>query len=436
MLGHLLHYWYDPLGFLVRCAREYGDVVKLHIGKPTLLLTNPDDIRHVLVTHADRYAKTLRISGALGRRALGESVLTSLGEEHRKRRRALQPSFHSRAIEVFGTVVTDAVDRWRTDRQDGERLNIADHMRLLARRIMTHVLFGSDIERDDSTLLDAISTRRRYHEHIVGAVLPAQYQPARVLFGYRKAIRHIDVALSRALHMRRESTEHADDMLSQWIRTRYDDGTSMTDAEIRAEALTFMDTGFETIGIALTWTWYLLAEHPDVEARLASELRDILGDRLPCAGDLPRLRYTAAVFKESLRLYPPAWNFVRTALASDMLPCGVQVQRGTKLFLCQYIVHRNPTYFSQPEAFNPDRFEEQADSERRRFRYFPFGGGPHVCLGEPLAELECVLVLATLASRLKFELEPDQTVRPDVGFALRPHNGIRVRVMRKPAPGA
>ena len=416
---------------------KYGDVVGLQLGKPTLLLTNPDDIGQVLVTHADRYAKTVRISGRLGQQQLGNSVLTASGAEHRKQRRAVQPLFHPKATEVFAEVIIEALDKWMIGRTHGERLEMSDHMRGLAQRIMINALFGRDIADHDLALQNAVRIRRRYHEHIVGGVLPLpQFQPARVLFQYRGAIRHIDRVLRLALEKRRGSTQPSSDMLSAWLRTRYEDGTAMTDAQIRAEALTFMDTGYETIGVALTWTWYLLASHPQVEARLASELRDVLNGRMPGADDISKLRYTASVFKESLRIYPPTWNFARTALLRDVLPSGTEVLPGMKLFLCQYVVHRNPRYFSEPEAFRPERFDGRADSDRPRFSYFPFGGGAHRCLGESFAELEGILAIAALAQRFRFELEPGPAVRLNADFALRPRDGIWMKVLKKDVPPA
>lgn len=431
-LGHLPQFWRDPLGFLVRCAAEYGDVVSLRIGRPTLLLTNPDDIRHVLVTHAGRYSKTPRISGPSGRRRLGNSVLSSSGSEHLKQRRAMQPLMHSKALDVFAGAITHAVDEWMSDRSDGSRLDIAEHMQALARRIMTTVLLGSDAEDADGTVAQAVRTRRRYHEHVVGAALP-QYRPSRIAFQYRKARKILDALLAEAIQLRRTSTRHFDDMLSRWIQIRYVDDTAMTDEQIHAEALTFIDTGYETISAALTWTWYLLARHPHVETRLASEMRDVLGGRLPYAEDVPKLRYTAAVLKESLRLYPPAWNFARTALEPDVLPCGVEVLPGMKLFLCQYIVHRRRRYFVDPDEFKPERFSGEASSDRPRFSYFPFGGGPHACLGEAFAELESIVVLASLAQRFRFELEPGHTMKMDAGFALRPRHGMGMHVVAKNA---
>ena len=204
-------------------------------------------------------------------------MLTSLGGEHRKQRRALQPLFSPKAVEAFADVITDAASDWSSARMNDERLDIADQMRTLAQRIMMHALFGSDIQDEDGALWHAIRVRRVYHEHVVGAVLPLpQFQPSRILFQYSKAIRHIDAALNRVISLRRASTRHSNDMISRWTRTSYEDGRSMGDAQIRAEALNFIDTGYETISAALAWTWYLLAEHAQVEGRVTEELRDVL----------------------------------------------------------------------------------------------------------------------------------------------------------------
>lgn len=430
LLGHLPQFWRDPRQFLVACAETYGDVVRLQIGAPTLLLTSPHDLQHVLVAHPERYAKTLRISGPRGQRALGESVATSLGTAHLHSRRALQPSFHLTALEAFGPRIAAAATSWVSERTDGERLNLAEHMRALALRVMALTLFGHDLSRD-TTLLAAIAARRRYHESVVGTRLPsAMSGTASLLPGYRRALKTIDAALTRALHAHRQAaTPHTDHMLSHWTRARRSDGAPLTDAHIRDEALTFIDTGYETIGAALTWTCYLLAQHPDVEDRLASELVGVLNGRSPTAADLRQLPYAAAVLKESLRLYPPAWNFVRTALTSDVLPSNVPVAPGTKLFLCPYIVQRNPRYFPDPQTFSPDRFLGQRDQPR--FSYFPFGGGPHVCIGQPLAELECLLILSEVTQRLRFELVSREPPALDSAFALRPRHGLWARVRIK-----
>jgi cytochrome P450 len=257
-----------------------------------------------------------------------------------------------------------------------------------------------------------------------------QYQPARILFEYRKAIKHIDAALARTIQERR-SGKHSNDMLSGLIHTRYDDGTGMTDDQIRTEALTFIDTGYETISAALTWTWYLLAQHPNIEATLAAGLAAILNGKPPRAEDIQKLQYIDKVLKESMRLYPPTWNFVRSVLEEDVLPCGVTVQPGSKLLLCQYIVQHNPRYFPEPARFDPQRFSAEAERDRPKYSYFPFGGGAHICLGETFAELECAVVLATIAQRFKFQLEPGQTVKLNAGLALRPQNGIWVQASTK-----
>jgi cytochrome P450 len=432
LLGHLPKYRRHRLNFLVRCAADYGDVVKLHIGTPTLLLTNPDDIKHVLITHPERYAKTLRISGMHGQQALGKGLLTSLGTEHLKQRRAMQPLFHPRAIEAFTGLIVSETQAWSQDWGEGEAINIVREIRELAQAIMIKTLFGSDYVDEGGTLAKAINVRRRYYEHILGALLPLpQYQPARILLEYRKAIKLIDAVLNQALQTRRASHQHSGDMLSGLMHIRYEDGITQSDSQIRTEALTFMDTGYETISAALTWTWYLLAQHPEIESTLAAELKCVLNRRLPVTGDAQKLPYTEMVLMESMRLYPPTWNFVRTVLKEDTLPCGATVKPGSKLFLCQYIVHHNPRYYPDPERFDPQRFSSKPDKDRPRYTYFPFGGGAHICLGETFAELECILVLATLAQRFKFVLEPDQTVELKAGLALRPQNAIWMRVYAK-----
>jgi cytochrome P450 len=205
----------------------------------------------------------------------------------------------------------------------------------------------------------------------------------------------------------------------------------MTDQQVRDEAVTLFITGYETIGEALTWTSYLLSQHQAIEAKFFAEVDEVLGGRVPSAGDLPRLGYSGMVLAESMRLYPPTWIFIRMTLQEDKLPSGATISAGSKLYLCPYVMHRHPRYFPDPNRFDPERFTETAKKERPQFAYFPFGGGARVCIGEHFAKMEGTLVLASIAQRFRLSLVPGQTIVPEPKMTLRPKHGLMMRIQQR-----
>jgi cytochrome P450 len=302
-------------------------------------------------------------------------------------------------------------------------------MGLVQRNIVKSVL-GSDVDDEMPALLDAITIRRLYMEHVFFSPFP-EWIPSRIGWRYRTAMQRIDAIVYRAIHARRTRPADAEDLLSLLLLAKYDDGTGMTDQQVRDEAVTLFITGYETMGEALTWTSYLLSQHPDIEAKFFAEVDDVLGGRAPGAEDLPKLGYTGMILAESMRLFPPTWIFVRIAQQEDKLPSGAIIPAGSKMYLCPYVMHRHPRYFPDPERFNPERFTEAAKKERPQFSYFPFGGGARVCIGEHFAKMEGTLVLASIAQKFRLSLVPDQTIVPEPKMTLRPRGGIRMRVFRR-----
>ncbi len=416
------------LGYTSRGRLPYDSAVKLRVGEPTYLLTHPDDVRHVLVKNAANYRKTPFLASERGRRRAGRGLLTSAAGEHRRQRRLLQPLFHSQSVERYERAILDCTDRLKSRLRHGEEIDLAVEMTDLTQSVILAVLFGDELAGDGlDTLAEAIRRRRRYTEYVYHGRLPLrEFLPTGVARRYRQAMEVIDAEIYSAIQRRRSNRGEPRDLISQLVEATYKDGSSMSDEQVRDEVLTFTSTGYETLGEAMTWAWYLLAGHPQADAELRAELKQVLAGRPPGAADLPTLSYTEMVLAETMRLYPPTWIFARIPEAHDKLPSGTWVPAGAKLYICQYVLHRHPRYFTDPERFDPYRFAP--GRERPRFVYLPFGDGPHKCLGEHLAKLEGVLAVASLAQDVRFEPVDRGRVDPFAGITLRPRRGLRMRV--------
>ncbi|MBA3555455.1 MAG: cytochrome P450 [Gemmatimonadales bacterium] len=429
VVGHLPAFLRDKLGFLTRAAERYGDVVRLDIGRTTFLLNDPDAIHHVLVANHANYGKTPRLTSRRGQRLSGKGLLTRSGTDHLLHRRRLQPIFHGPAVAFLADRIVESADRFMDRWSDGQELDLGREMMLWAHRIMGRLLFSTDYEAEGRRLGDAVLIRRRHLQYVYGSLLPfPEYWPRPITLRYRRAMSRTDHALCGMIRERRRSANPPPDLLTMLIRSSDRDGAFMTDRQIRDEALTLSVTGYETLGEALAWTWWLLASHPTIEDSFRAHISGALPGRRPGIADLPRLDYIERVLNEALRLYPPTWIFVRIAYGEDTLPGGTRIPAGSKLYLCPYVTHRRPDFYPAPERFDPERFTAQAVGGRPRYAFFPFGGGPRVCIGESLGRMEGVLLLARTAQRARFELLPDQLVVPHPGLTLTPSPGIRVRV--------
>lgn len=432
LLGHIPAFFWDRLGFLSRCAAEYGDVVKLKIGELTFLLNNPEDIKHVLVTNSDNFDKGPRLTSPKGKRLSGEGLLTSLGSVHLRQRRMMQPAFYRTSIQPFAETICNGVEHRLANWKSDTELNIGQEMMALAQHNIIRTVFGRNFDDSSGELARAITIRKKYVEHVYFSLLPfSEYLPPQLRHEYQQAMKRIDDIINREIKKRRDVVVPADDMLSLLMQAKYDDGTGMTDKQIRDELLTLFSAGYETIGEALTWTWYLLSQNPEVDLRFRRELREVLGDRIPSVNDISKLRYTGMILAESMRLYPPTWIFIRMARQDAILPSGFTIPAGSKLYLCQYVMHRNARYWANPERFDPERFTESAKKTRPQFAYFPFGGGIRVCIGEAFAKMECMLALAFIAQRFALTLVSGQTIVPKPHMTLRPKNQIMMRIQQR-----
>ena len=430
LLGHLPGFLHDRLGFLSRCAAKYGEVVRLRLGEETFLLTAPDDVRHVLVVNADNYVKTPRLTSVRGRALSGSGLLTSVGPEHLRQRRLMQPSFNRRVVETFARRIVEGVAERVADWTVGRELDIFHEATLMTQRNIVKMALGNDADAELQQLLADIAVRRRYMIHVFFSPLP-EWVPTPLGRAYRGSMARIDALIARAIQARRRRPHSQEDLLSMLLAARYDDGTEMSDQQLHDEIVTLLVTGSETNAEALTWTCYLLGRHPHVEAEVRHEVDRVLGGRAPTATDCLNLAYTNMVLAESMRLYPPTWIFVRLARNADRLPSGVEIPAGAKIYLSQYITHRHPRFFPNPERFTPERFSEEATRMLPPCVYFPFGAGVRLCIGEHIARLESACALAAIMQDVVLAPLTDQPIRPRPTMTLTPGRPVRMRVVAK-----
>jgi len=421
----------DALGFLLQTARTYGDVAWFRVGPFDLyLLSHPDHVRDVLVAGHHSVTKSQVLQEA--RRILGDGLLTSEGEAHRRNRRLLQPVFHHQRIDRYGHVMSRyaarAAERWH----DGQELDLHEELMGLTLAIVGKTLFGTDVEEAEARrVADSLRIMLDMYDRFLmpfAGYLERLPLPANRRFWQAKA--SLDEVVFGLIRDRRASGDGGD-LLSMLLAARDgDDGRetegAMSDRQIRDEATTLFLAGHETTAIALTWTFYLLSQSPDVEERLHGELDRVLGGRLPEPSDLSQLEFTRRVFSESLRLYPPAWTMGRKVAAD--LPVGAYVvPAGATVLLSQYVIHHDPRWYPDPWRFDPERWEPSAVAARPKYSFFPFGAGPRMCIGEDFAWMEGMLVLASIARRWRFRLVPGQRIGLSPRITLRPKYGMRMR---------
>jgi cytochrome P450 len=413
-------------------AAQLGDVVLFHLGpQPVYLVNHPDYIRDVLVTHSRNFIKSRGLQ--IAKKFLGESLLTSEGEFHLRQRRLAQPAFHRQRINSYAQSMVEygarTCDRWR----EGETVDISHEMMRLTLAIVGKTLFDADVESEAKDIREALNAMMQMFDRITKpfpsflGLLPLPSN-----FRLRRAHRRLDETIYRIINERRASGEDRGDLLSMLLMSTdtEGDGTGMSNLQVRNEAMTLFIAGHETTANALMWTWYLLSHHPEIEARLHREIDSVLQGRTPEADDFARLKYVEMVFAESMRLYPPAWVMGRQVLADYPID-RYMVPTKSIILMSPYAMHHDERYYPDPFRFDPDRWTEEARASRPKFSYFPFGGGPRVCIGEQFAWMEGVLLIATIASQWKLRLAPGQEVKPKPIVTLRPGGSVMMTLERR-----
>ena len=429
LIGNLLDFRFNRLDLMLRMSRKSGDIAVFHLGSRTVVMLNTSELVHAaLVDHASDFEKTpvFRIHG---RPLLGNGLLTSENEFHKRQRRLVAPPFQHRRIASYGDIMVSYSEQIQQDWADGETIDIAREMMRLTLWIVGKTLFDADVLGEAEELGKALKVAMRRFNSEMSAVVHIPYTwPTPGNWRVRKAIARLDAIVYQMIEERRRSKEDRGDLLSMLLSARdEDDGSFMSDRQVRDEAMTILLAGHETTAVALTWAWYLLAQHPHVYTRMRDEVDRVLGGRLPAFADLPKLPYTLQVLKESMRLYPPAYGFARQAVRPVTIG-NYHLAAGTLIAISPYAMHRRPDYFPEPERFEPERFTPEAEQRLPRHAYIPFGGGQRICIGNSFALMEGHLVLATLAQHVNFALVPGQRVELEPIVTLRPKNGIKMKV--------
>ena len=472
--GHLVYALRsDPLRFLTRTARTYGDFVPFRIGNLNMhLVADPDAIREVLVTKNDSFTKSPALRNA--KVTLGEGLLTSEGDFHRRQRRLSQPAFHPQRVAAYADAMVRFADEMAAAWRDGQAVDVHEEMMEVTLRVVTKTLFDAELAKDIDELgaaMDVLVKMFRRATNPFGPLLNKLPLPSN--FRFLKALGLVHGTIDRFIREHHASGVDRGDLLSMLMRARDagggevtvdqqvgagrgapgdgagagtgangtgangtgangggSDAEKMTDKQLRDEIFTLFTAGHETTANALTFAWYLIGRHPEVEARLHEEVDRVLAGRAPTAADVEQLPYTKAVLSESMRLYPPAWIVTRQA-KHDVEVGGRRVPAGGVIMMSQWVTHHDERWWPDPNRFDPGRWLADPQPERPRYAYFPFGGGARSCIGEFFARMEATLIIAAVARGWRMELLDPKEPALQPTITLRPRDPLRAVVRKR-----
>jgi len=416
----------NPLEYFTDMAQRYGDVSGMRIGNfRSLFINHPDLIEDVLVNNAKKYHKG-RILQA-NKYLFGEGLLTSEGDFWLRQRRLSQPAFHRARVSAYAATMAEYAEQMLATWHSGEERDIHEEMMQLALRIVGKTLFDADVTKDAKEVGETLDILLQIAANFGRTILVPIWVPTPRNIRAKLGIKRLEKVIYRIIGERRASGHDAGDLLSILLQAQDEDGTHMSDRQLRDETITLFLAGHETTANTLSWTWWLLAQNPAVEKKFHEELDGVLGGRVPTLDDLPKLTYLSHVLTESLRLYPTAWGMARLA-AEEHEIAGYPVHVGYGVAFAQWVVQRDARWFDAPLEFRPERWENGLAKQLPRFAYFPFGGGPRQCIGNTFALMEASVVLATVGQKYRFTLVPGHRVTPLASITLRPRDGIRVKL--------
>jgi cytochrome P450 len=422
----------DPLDFFTHCQQQYGDFVPFRIGVfPCVLVSDPEMIHEVLVSRAEDFFKETGVKN--NRAFFGDGLLNSEGEYWKRQRRLASPSFSPRALENYSLTMVDHTNALLKKWQDGAVVDIQAEMMSLTLSIAGRTLFDIELDVTQGTLQKDLIDSQHYlmerMDDFIAMIFP-EWVPFPVNIHLLQSIKNVDEVIYKLIRERRTDTKGRTDLLSTLIDVRDDDGSGLTDRQIRDEVFTLFFAGHETTALTLTWTLHLLSQNPQVEERLLAELKEVIGDRRAVADDFHKLPYMDKVIRESMRVRPPVWAFGRQCIA-DCEIGGYPIPKGTTILMSQWVCNRKELYFKDPERFDPDRWTKEFSQNLPKFAYFPFGGGPRVCIGNNFAMLEGMLLLSSIMQDFHLTAVPDHPVVLQPAVTLKPKHGIKLKLTRR-----
>ncbi|WP_421797797.1 cytochrome P450 [Haliscomenobacter sp.] len=428
-LGHLFPFQRDSLAFLKKIADEFGDIVHFKVGPiRVILLNHPDYIKEVLSTQNSNFVKGRPLK--MAKELIGEGLLTSEGEFHKRQSRIIQPAFHRKMLDSYAPAMTECTVNLMNTWKDGIQVDMFEEMIRMSTAISGKTLFNVDTEHETPEINQALQDVMSLFGRISLPFSEWLFKlPLRSTRKFYNAKARLDDTINRIIAERRQSKIEHEDLLSLLLHAQ-DSREGMSDQQIRDEALTLFLTAFDTTSIALTWTWYLLSQNPEAEKTLHEELDRVLQGRIPTVEDLPQLKYTRMVLGESMRIYPPIYLITRQALEDFEIGPYV-VPADTIVLISPYLIHHDARFHHDPETFNPYAWEEHSQGISSKYEYFPFSRGPRACIGEPYAWLEGVLVLATIAQSWRLKLVPGHPVELLQLINLRPKYGMMMELERR-----
>ena len=431
-VGNLLEFRKDRLDLLRRLARE-GDVCGIHFGPfPVILFNKPEHVHSILVQHAYDFDKGLAVHNTF-RPVIGDGIFSSEGDFHRHQRKIMSPPFQPRHIASYAETIGHYGEQIQQTWPDGSTIDANRQMTNLTMSIIGKALFDADVFTETDGLGAAMTVAIAYIAHATSVLFPPPYSwPLPRHLRTHKAVQMLRDYIQHFIDERRSNPTERNDFLSILLQARDEDGRPMSDEQLMAECLTLFGAGHETTATALSWTWYLLCQHAEIYQKVQQEVDSVLQGRTPNYQDLARLPYCLQVFKEAMRLYPPAYLLSRRALRQVEID-GYLVPKDMVVLYAPYTLHRREEYFPEPEKFDPERFTPEREKQLPRYAFVAFGAGPRICIGMHFAMMEGHLLLATLAQRVSFSLVPGQTIVPDPihHLTLRPAGKVNVLVKRR-----
>lgn len=430
LIGSLRDIQKNRLGLYQKMA-ALGDISLAHFGPfPGVFINSPEMVHELLVEKAHDFDK-----GYSQRRAFtiltGDGLLVKEGTDHQKRRKLMAPAFAYRRVAHYAEVMAEYTERLAQKLQDGALINLDKEITALTMSIVSKALFDAEISEEADELGEAIVIGGKQVEHFLVHLFPIPTAiPTPRNRKAKKAVEIVQQRVQAIIDERRRSGEDKGDFLSMLLEVQDENGQKLSDEDVRDEAMTLFLAGHETTATALAWTFYLLMQHPEIYGRLQQELDSVLQGRTLNFADLEKLPYAMQVFKETMRLYPPASALLRYALRDTTLG-GYPLAKNTTVFLSPYTMHRRPDFYPQPEKFDPERFSPENEKKLPRYAYMPFGGGARICIGNHFALMEGQIILATLAQHTTFELAPGQNIQAIPTITLRPQPGVKAIVHKR-----